>query len=83
MEKNVASLTWGDIYIAIKEQVYVELYAVGELMKECDKKTWANIIRSRINQVYARPGIFLCTEFIRLILKQSDLEKRWIIYHKG
>lgn len=71
MEKNVAALTWRDIYTAIKEKVYVELYAVGEMMKECDKKTWENIRISRINQVTSRPGIFLCTEFINSLNGQA------------
>jgi len=67
----------------IKKQVYVELYAVSEEMKECDKKTRVNIRRSNINQVAARMRIFPCVEFIRLMVKKSDLENRWILDHKG
>jgi len=74
IEKDIATLTWVDIYIEIKEQTYVDLYLLGETMKECDKKTWVNIRRSRINQVTTRPGISPCAEFIHLMVKKSDLE---------
>ena len=55
---------------------------MGETIKECDKKYWANIIRSRINEVVAKLGIFPCMKFIRLMVKKSDLENHWIIDHK-
>ena len=74
MEKDATALTWGEIYKSIKEQAYVELYATKEEMKECDKNTWVNIRRSMINQVSIALEIFPYGEFIRLTVKQSDLE---------
>lgn len=74
LEKDATTLTWGEIYRAIQEQAYAELYVAGNKMKECDKKTWANIRQSRINQVATRSRLFPCLEFIRLMVNQFDLE---------
>lgn len=76
LEKYATTLTWGEIYRAIKEQVYVDLYEVEYEMNECDKKTWENTRWSRINQVAIRPWILPCVEFIRLMVKKIRLGEK-------
>jgi len=82
IENDKVSISWGEIYKSIKEQAYTKLYAKEE-MKDCDRKIWDNIWRSRINQVATIPRFFPCGEFIRVMVKQADLENRWILDHKG
>ena len=51
-------------------------------MKECDKKVWTHIQRSRLNQVADRPNILPCVETIMIMVKQANLENRWILNNK-
>ena len=52
-------------------------------MKECDKKVWNNICRSRLNQDAPRPNILPFVEAIKIMVKQADLENRCILNNKG
>lgn len=51
-------------------------------MKECDKKVWNNIQKSRLNQFVARPKILPCAETIKIMIKQEDFENKWILDNK-
>jgi len=80
--KEKPLLQWGDIYRAVKEISYTEL-TEGEEIKENDLTVQNNICKSRINQEGARPCIMPCEGIIKIVIKQTDTDNRWVMNTKG
>lgn len=82
LENDKPLLQWGDIYWAIKEKAYTNIIEEVKI-KECDLDVWNNISKSIFNQAGARPCILPCAKTIKTMVKQADLENRWIANNKG
>jgi len=53
------------------------------VIKTNDIVIWNNIRKSQINQAGARPCIISCADIIEVIIKQTNIDNRWIVNTKG